>query len=461
MNMKRVVVLNVVGLTSRLLSPAMPYLTRFAQQGKMARIHPILPAVTSSMQATFLTGCLPREHGIVGNGWYMREMGEIAFWKQANALVQRPKIWDAVQALDATFTCANLFWWFNMYSSVDYAVTPRPVYLVDGRKLPDLYTKPLELRTLLQKRLGQFPLFNFWGPNASLASSKWIANATRLVEQWYAPTLTLVYLPHLDYCLQRFGPQQARIAPYLRELDQLCGELITFYNNRDVHVLILSEYGITPACKPVHINRELRKRGWVTVRQECGREMLDAGASQAFAVADHQIAHIYVRNRENVANVSADLHRIEGIASILDEKGKQDANLDHPRAGDLIAVAEPNAWFTYYYWFDDRMAPDYARTVDIHRKPGYDPVELFCDPQLVLPKVQIGWKLFKKALGFRSLLNIIPLDASLVHGTHGRMDTDVDDTPLFLTQQAHLLSTTIIHATDVYMLILHHLLENP
>ncbi len=458
MNMRKTVVINAVGLTPGLLGPSTPHLCAFAKHGKQATINTVLPAVTCSVQATFLTGRCPNEHGIVGNGWYFRDECEVKFWRQSNALIQSPKVWEVARSLDPTFTCANLFWWFNMYSSVDYAITPRPMYPADGRKLPDIYTRPVDLRFELQKELGQFPLFNFWGPNTSIDASKWIAEAAKRVDQRYDPTLTLIYLPHLDYCLQRCGPVQESITQDLRELDALCGDLIDYYGKHSAQIMIVSEYGITPVSRAVHLNRELRKHGTIAVRQELGWELLDAGASVAFAVADHQVAHVYVNDPARVDEVRMLLQRTEGVAQVLDNEGKREAHLDHPRSGELVAIAESDAWFTYYYWLDDTLAPDYARTVDIHRKPGYDPVELFLNPRLKAPRVKVGWTLLKACLGFRYLMDVIPLDASLVRGSHGRMNPLPEDCPVFLTQEPDLLDATMVGATDIYELILQHLL---
>ncbi|HLG61259.1 MAG TPA: alkaline phosphatase family protein [Ktedonosporobacter sp.] len=455
--MQKTVVINVVGLTPRLIGPAMPRLQAFVASGAQVTIKPVLPAVTCSVQATFLTGCTPDEHGIVGNGWYFRDECEVKFWRQSNALVQRPKIWEVARTLDPNFACANLCWWFNMYSSADYTVTPRPLYPADGRKIPDIYTSPGDLRFALQQELGQFPLFQFWGPHTSIASSRWIAEAAKMMDRRYNPTLTLIYLPHLDYCLQRFGPDCQRVANDLGELDAVCGDLIDYYETRDTRILFVSEYGIVPVSRAIHLNRELRKHGLLAVRTELERELLDAGASDAFAVADHQVAHVYVNNRARLNEVRALLQVVDGVAQILDDEGKREAHLDHSRAGDLIALAEPDAWFTYYYWFDDARAPDYARTVDIHRKPGYDPVELFIDPRLKLPQLKVGWKLLKKSLGFRYLMDVIPLDASLVCGSHGRADTASEDSPVLLTQQPNLLDGSVMDATDVCGVILRHI----
>jgi predicted AlkP superfamily pyrophosphatase or phosphodiesterase len=471
--MKKTVVLNVVGLTPSLIGEHTPALSRWASRGQVVSVEPLLPAVTCSVQATYLTGEYPEKHGIVGNGWYFRDECEVKFWRQSNHLLQAPKVWDMAKALDENFTCANLFWWYNMYSSVDYAVTPRPMYPADGRKIPDIYTQPGEMRSHLQKELGQFPLFNFWGPNTSILSTQWIADSAKWVEERHNPTLTLVYLPHLDYCLQKFGPfspnshengdkiplNNESVIKDLQEIDAVCGDLIEYYENRDAQVIVLSEYGITPVSQPIHINRILRENGLLAVREELGKELLDAGASQAFAVADHQIAHVYVNDPFYIPKVRSLLESIDGISHVLDESTKSAYHLDHPRSGELIAIAQPNAWFTYYYWLNDNLAPDFATTVDIHRKPGYDPVELFLDPKIKFPKVKIGLKLLKKQLGFRYLMDVIPLDASLVRGSHGCIPPSLMEAPLFITQETNLLQSSSIKAIDVCQLILRHLMN--
>ena len=455
--MTRTAVLNVVGLTPGLVKSA-PRLARWAAGAGMARIRPAFPAVTCTAQSNYLTGRYPTEHGIVGNGWYSHEDAEIKFWKQSNRLVQAPKIWERGRALDKNFTCANLFWWYNMYSTADYTVTPRPMYLADGRKLPDVYSAPADLRDELQRSLGTFPLFSFWGPKAAIESTKWIAESAKHVERKFSPTLSLVYLPHLDYNLQRVGPGNPAAMTDVKQVDDVCGELIAFYESRDVQVVVLSEYGLVDVDTPVHINRVLRQQGLVAVRDELGLELLDPGASAAFAVADHQVAHVYVNDRSKLHQVRALLEQTPGIELVLDSDSKAAYNIDHPRAGDLIAISKPEAWFTYYYWLDDRRAPDYARTVDIHRKPGYDPVELLLDPSIRVPALTVGWKLAKKALGFRMLMDVIPLDATLVRGSHGRSGLPApEEGPIFISRQKSLLTAPQIDSIDVYSLLLSHL----
>lgn len=457
--MNRTAVLNIVGLTPELVGDHTPNLSNWFKKGKVAPVESMLPAVTCSVQATYLTGDKPEKHGIVGNGWYFREMDEIKFWRQSNKLVQSRKIWEHLKEENPDFTCANLFWWYNMNSSVDYLITPRPIYRSDGVKIPDIYTKPGELRDTLQDKLGQFPLFNFWGPNTHIGSSQWIADSAKYVEENLEPTLSLVYLPHMDYNLQRVGPGHPDVEKDLREIDQVCGELIDFYEEKGVRVIVVSEYGIEAANRPVHLNRALRKAGYITVREEKGGDVLIPGTSRAFAVADHQVAHIYIEEHEDIAPVKQLIEDVPGVDKILDETGKKEYGLHHPRAGELVAIAEPDAWFTYYYWLDNDKAPDFAPTVDIHTKPGYDPAELLIDPRIKLPMVKAGLRLLQKKLGFRYKMDLIPIEASGVKGSHGRLAPTPQKGPLVASQQASLIGEETVKATDVYDIIYRHMME--
>ena len=450
--MQKTVVLCTVALTPELLE-ATPRLEAFAAAGAMVPVGGVTPAVTATVQSTYLTGLEPGGHGAVGNGWLYRDTMEVRLWQQSNRLVQAPKVWERVPGI----TCANLCWWFAMYSSAEVTVTPRPMYPADGRKIPDCYTKPGDLRDTLQAELGQFPLFKFWGPGASIESTRWIAEAAKRVEARFGPMLSLVYLPHLDYGLQKRGPAAADNRADLLELDAVAGDLIDFYEQRGARVIVLSEYGIVPVSRPVHPNRALRAAGLISYRMELGREVLDIGGSEAFAMADHQLAHVYVRDPARIGEVKALLEGLAGVGEVLDEAGKRDYGLDHARSGELVLIAEPDAWFTYYYWEDDERAPDFARTVEIHRKPGFDPVELFLDPAIRVPPLALGSRLVRKKLGFRTLMDVIPLDATLVKGSHGRIPADPAKGPLLITRQADLLDEGELPATAVNDLILRHL----
>ncbi|MDA2928870.1 alkaline phosphatase family protein [Acidobacteria bacterium AH-259-O06] len=455
--MHQTAVINVVGLTGALLGEHTPHLVALAKDGVQLPIQTVTPAVTCSVQSTFLTGLVPSGHGIVANGWYFRNLAQVWFWQQSNHLVAGEKVWETARRRDPNVTCAKMFWWYNMYSSADFSVTPRPMYPADGRKIPDIYSHPTALGDRLRGEIGEFPFFHFWGPKADILSSNWIAEAGMRVFDWQSPTLTLIYLPHLDYNLQRLGPDQPAIRKDLNAIDQVCGKLINHFRESGTRVIVLSEYGISPVDGAVHINRILREAGLIRVRLELGLEVLDAGASEAFAVADHQVAHVYVRDPGKTADIKTLLEKVPGIEQVLDETGKKAIGLDHPRSGELVAIAQANKWFSYYYWLDDAVAPDFARTVDIHRKPGYDPLELFMDPKIRLPLLKMGTILLKKWLGFRYLFDVIPLDASLVKGSHGRISENLRHAPVFISSEKGLVRDELVPATRVKQLMLDHL----
>ena len=443
--MHKTVVIDIVGLSSSLINDHTPFLKKYTGENGLNTIEPMLPALTTPVQSTFVTGKWPAEHGIVGNGWYDRTDSEIKFWKQSNKLVLAEKIWERAKKEEPSFTCSKMFWWYNMYSGADYSVTPRPNYLADGRKIPDCYSHPAGLRDELQKELGQFPLFKFWGPATDITSTQWIADASIYTDKKYDPTLSLIYLPHLDYCLQKYGQDLAAIKSDLSEIDKIVEQLVNYYTAKKARIILLSEYGITNVDRPVHINRELRKNGFLQIRTERGLELLDPGASKAFAVADHQVTHIYINDRFVASQVRQILEQVPGIQVILNKVEQQKYHIDHERSGDLVVMANEHSWFTYYFWLDDAKAPDYARVVDIHKKPGYDPVELF-----MTSKARAGYKLLRKKMGLRYVMDVIPLNAELIKGSHGRLVTEKQFHPVLIT---HQIKNQEIKATDVYNII--------
>jgi len=431
----------------------MPRLSQLGTDGFQAELDPALPALTCPVQSTFVTGLTPTEHGIVGNGWYFRDLGEVLLWRQHNALVEGEKVWETARRAKPGYRVANVCWWYAMGATTDFTVTPRPIYYADGKKAPDCYADPPELHDRLTGALGEFPLFNYWGAAANITSSRWIADATRLLLDSERLDLALVYLPHLDYDHQRHGPEAPQAVVAARELDEVAGDLIDYARARSDTVVVLSEYGIVPARRPLDINRVLRGDGLLHVYAQDGMEYLDPWTSRAFAVADHQIAHVYIRHPNDAPRVRELLGQIDGIAELLEGEAKQAAGLDHPRAGELVAIAEPDAWFTYYYWLDDTRAPDFARTVEIHRKPGYDPAELFLDPQDRFVKLRAGYQLVRKLAGLRYSFTVVPLDPRHVKGTHGRLPETPEDGPLFLCSDASIARDRIL-ATEVKDLIL-------
>ncbi len=429
-------VLNIAALTPPLLTH-MPHLRTLTDDhgdgpGHLARLEPVFPAVTCTVQASILTGLAPREHGIVGNGWYFRDVGEVQFWRQHNALVAGEKVWETARRRFPGYRVANICWWYAMGAGTDITVTPRPVYHADGHKSPDCYTTPPALHDELTSRIGPFPLFDYWGPGAGLASSRWIARATAHILHTARPDLTLAYLPHLDYDLQRHGPHSPQAVNAAADLDQVLAPLLQQARDQGVTVLALSEYGITPANQPVHLNRALRSAGLLSVHTQAGMEYLDPWTSRAFAVADHQAAHIYVREPADVPRVRDLITALPGVDQVIDPASQAKLGIDHPRSGELVVIAAPEAWFTYYYWLDDARAPDFARGVDIHRKPGYDPVELFLDPDDPLVRIRAAAGLIRKRLGLRHAFSLISLDARHVRGSHGRLPVHPDDGPVVL-----------------------------
>lgn len=441
----RLAVINIVGLSESLIGPHTPRIAAFAKEAGCQSYAPEFPAVTCTAQSTLVTGKPVAGHGIVGNGWYDREFAEVRFWKQSNHIVRGDKLWDILRRAQPGHRTAMMFWWYNMHSRADFSATPRPLYPADGRKVFDIHTQPMGMREELKNDLGDFPFPAFWGPASGIASSEWIAASARRVEEKHQPDLNLVYLPHLDYPLQKLGPAHPDIPQELAAIDRVAGGLLDFYQKRGIRVLLLSEYGITPVSRPVHLNREFRKRGWLSLKNELGRETLDCGGSRAFAVADHQVAHVYVNDPSIRGEARELLDRTQGVEEVRDARELWGDGIATDRAGDFIAVAEPDAWFTYYFWDDDTLAPDYARTIDIHRKPGYDPCELFLDPRLKCPKLRIATFLLKKKLGIRGLLEVIPLDASLVKGSHGRDQVQDDHRPVVLGTRFPVRSATDVH----------------
>jgi len=432
--MKPVLLLDVVGLTPRQIqSDTTPHLAALAARGSLAPMRAILPGVTCAAQATMLTGELPVVHGVVGNGWRDPASYDVALWRQSNHLVAGEKIYEAARERDPGFTCAKLFWWWNMGAAVDMSITPRPFYFADGRKQIAIYGTPDGYGEAMEAELGPFPFFDFWGPKAGLPSSRWIADAAIKTLREKRPTLTMAYLPHLDYDHQRFGPGDARSIQALRDVDGIVGDLVAAADAAGAETIVVSEYGIRDVSRPVHINRVLREAGLLRARTTPHGDVLDVFASDAFAVVDHQVAHVYCQGERATDAAREALEDLDGVATVLGEDEKRAAGLDHPNAGTLVALSEQDAWFTYYYWSGRDAEPDFARTVDIHRKPGYDPLEMFVDPELRAPMVRVARRLAQKKLGFRYLMDVIPLDATLVGGSHGLIPEHAEDGPVWLS----------------------------
>jgi predicted AlkP superfamily pyrophosphatase or phosphodiesterase len=433
--MPPLLLLNAVGFSPRLL-PYAPRLQGLATAGWVRRLREVLPAVTCTAQATVLTGKTPEQHGIVGNGWLWRDTGEVRFWQQSNRLIHGEPLYVTARkqalARGQSFRCAKLFWWFNQGAAVDVSVTPKPYYGADGNKVFGITGTPAGLSERLEQKLGPFPFHTFWGPMSGLPCTQWIAQCAAEVLHTERPDLSLVYLPHLDYDPQRFGPEGCDMKRLTKELDDACAPLLDAARATGTRVWVVSEYGHVQVKRPVYLNRVLRQAGMVSIRPGPFGEMPDVFNSRAFAVVDHQLAHVYVTNGTDGTNVRDLLAAQPGVARVVAGEERAELQLNHARSGELIVLSEPDAWFAYPFWLDDRHAPDYARTVDIHRKPGYDPCELFFDPTLLWPKGRAAWRLLQKKLGFRTLFDVVPLDASVVRGSHGLAATNADDRPLLI-----------------------------
>src|SRR5947209_8505280 len=445
------VLINAVGLTPRLL-PLAPRLHALAKTGWVTPLREVLPAVTCTAQATLLTGSSPERHGVVANGWLFRDTNEVRFWQQSNRLIQAEPFYETARNRAAKrgrpFKSAKLFWWFNQGAAVDFSVTPKPHYALDGNKVFDIQSTPPDLADKLKKDLGPFPFHTFWGPAAGLRCSQWIAASAALVLLEERPDLTLVYLPHLDYDPQRFGPAGCDMRKLVRELDDAAGPLLEAATAVGARVWVVSEYGHADVSRPVLANRALRQAGLLAIRRGPFGEQLDLYGSRAFAVCDHQLAHVYVRDPEDLPRVRGVLAPLPGVSRALVGDERHNVGLRHDRSGDLILLSEPEAWFAYPFWLDDAEAPDYARAVAIHAKPGFDPCELFLDPKLRFPRLAVGTALARKALGFRYLMEVIPLDASVVKGSHGRPTDRDEEGPLLMTTEPRLLDGNTLASTD-------------
>ncbi len=440
------VLLNCVGLTSAHLGADTPQLSQLANNGFHTPLAPALPAVTTTAQVTMLTGVDPTDHGIVANGWYFRDLNEILFWRQSERLVCAPHVWEG-----QPWRVLKHFWWYAMNTSTTATTTPRPVYHHDGAKSPDFYANPASLKRLIHEKHGTFPLFQFWGPTAAAPSTRWIADSFLTAWDAVKPDLGICYLPHLDYDLQRFGPTGPHVSPNLREIDACAGRVIAHARALNARILVVSEYGIAPVSDAVFPNRALREAGLLEVSTNAAGELLDPGASRAFAVCDHQLAHVYVRDPADWERARACLRKLPGVGRVLLPHEHASIGLAHPRSGELILLAEQGWWFAYDYWLEDAFKPDFARCVEIHKKPGYDPRELFFDP--AGGKLRAAKALLRKKLGLRYVLDPCSLNPKLVRGSHGLAPLRPEDGAILIGCDSQLAPRSAPHQREIAPLI--------
>jgi predicted AlkP superfamily pyrophosphatase or phosphodiesterase len=413
---KHIIVIDIVGLERKHISENLtPNIFNISQTGETRNIETVFPAVTCTVQSSLLSGSYPEIHGIISNGLYNRQNYAVSFWEQSSNLVQADRIWDTVRMRGSGSKTAVLFWQNTMYSNADIVLTPRPLHM-DDRIIMWCYSKPPGFYEKLFQKIGKFDLSWYWGPLASKKSSEWIELATEFVLENEMPNFLFTYFPHLDYAFQRKGTSYNNIKDDLKFIDDLVGRLVKKTTNigiiGDTQFIIFSEYGFTDVNSDISLNTIFRENELISVREIEEVEYLDLEYSKAFAMVDHQVAHIYVK--ENYANsVKKILEGIKGVDLILDNESKQHLRINHPRSGDLIAVANRDKWFSYYWWFDPSKSPIFAKKVDIHRKPGYDPVELFFDPST----------------------KSIPLDGKLVKGSHGRLPLEGETKPVYVSNK--------------------------
>jgi predicted AlkP superfamily pyrophosphatase or phosphodiesterase len=387
-------VINVAGLGESLIAE-IPSLVALAGRGVRLGLEPVLPAVTCPMQATLTTGEPPARHGIIANGLYLYDTAEVRFWEQSAHLVNAPRVWELpLQAgkKKAPPKVAMLFWQQSLYGSADIVISPKPIHGPGDQLIQDCYSKPGDLYARLAagesslepgKPRGPFNLMHYWGPMVNIGSSRWIADASIAVWRNEKPDLMLTYLPHLDYSGHRAGPDTDPHKAAARELEPLLAALIQAAEADGGRAIVLSEYSFVPVKRQVAINLALREAGLLCLREVAGAEYLYPGDSRAFAMVDNQIAHIYMPQTRDLdadtRRVKHLLEKLDGVGEVLDAEGKKARSLDHVRAGELVALAAPDAHFVYYWWLDEAKAPPFARTVDIHSKPGFDPAELRID----------------------------------------------------------------------------------
>ncbi len=416
----------------------MPNLRALAQSGGSASLVPSFPAVTCPAQANMMTGRLPREHGVVANGFYWRDKHEVEMWTAWNDCILAPQVWDILHERRPGTRSAV---WFALHSKgcgADYVCTPAPIHNPDGSESLWCYTKPTELYGEFRDALGHFPLQHFWGPMANIKSSAWIADSAIQAARQFRPDFFYIYLPHLDYAAQKSGPDSPAALAALGELDGVLGKLFEGVNaafaDSDPLWLVASEYTIQPVNHVTYPNRVLRETGFLQVALDGETELLDLAASRAWALVDHQLSHVFVKGSDltTTAEVAQVFRGREGIAEVLVGSDLERYGLNHPRAGEVVLVSSSNSWQAYYWWLDDARAPAFARTVDIHHKPGYDPVEMHIDRQTMS----------------------IPLDATLVKGSHGAPVRDAAGRGVLLASKPDVLPAETLADVEVAAIVL-------
>jgi len=435
-----VLALSIPGLRQADLA-RMPVLAGLAAAGRCLPLAAGFPAVTCPVQATLTTGVPPATHGIVANGLFDRRSQHLEMWISPDSVHRAPRLWDRIRRARPGVRTAAWFLLQSKHATADLVCLPAPKHNPDGTETMWCHTNPEPLYAALRETLGEFPLHKFWGPVAGIESSRWIARSFVEASKPAPPHLAFVYLPHLDYAAQRTGPDSPPAHAACGELDTEIGTLLDDFGSlvgcENLTVLVVGEYAIRPVSHALHPNRILREAGLLVVRETTDGEILDIAASRAWTLADHQIGHVFLRDPADAATV-ADLFRGRaGVCRVLHGDDLVTAGLvspGQPRAeshcGDLVIESTLDSWQTYFHWLDDAQAPTFARTIDIHRKPGYDPLELHLD-RTRLPQIAI------------------PLDPSLVKGSHGAVDPANPHETILIASRPDVTSASSLAMTDV------------
>lgn len=433
--MRRVLLLNVAALSASQIGERTPTLKALAERGALTPMVPPFGALTCPAHASMSTGLPPAGHGIVGNGWYERAHAKVFNWGRSNHLISGEQIFEAVKRRAPDAKTASLLWRYSAHSAADLKVIERPTYWASGQKTFDFYTEPGDLHGRALKALGPFPFPFFWGPLAGWKSTGWILDLVKLVLREDQPTLTMAYAPFLDYDAQRFGPEDPRALEALTTLDAGLAALLEVAEASGVDVAVVSDYGFVAVERPIFLNRVLRDAGLLAVHAADNGEMLEPGVSRAFAHCDNQLAHVYVDDPCDLPAVARLLAETPGVARVLDAADQRAEGLSHPRCGDLVCVAERDAWFAYPYWLDEAKAPDFARCIAIFDKPGFDPCELFAPPGFG-GKLHLGRRVLQKKMGLAVPFDVVDPDATRVGGARNADRADVQNGAVLLTSWA-------------------------
>jgi predicted AlkP superfamily pyrophosphatase or phosphodiesterase len=384
---KKLLIVQAAGLARTLPTEGLTY----------HRCESVFPAVTCSVQASFRTASGPGEHGMVANGRYFRELHKVHFWEQSADLYTGERLWAGARQGGATV--GQMFFQQSLGEPCELTLSPAPIHKHHGGIIDTCYAQPAGLYESLCKQLGRkFQLMKYWGPLASPKVGDWIADATAalLADRDRCPDILLTYLPTLDYDLQRYGPDDPRSEKSYQLLAKQLMTLSAAAKQAGYELLVYGDYAIAPATQAAYPNRALADAGLLATRRAGGRTYLDVHASRAFAVVDHEVAHVHVADPNDIAAVGSLLESLDGIEAVLDPA---ECGLAHANSGELILLASEGAWLAYPWWSARKDGPDYASHIDIHNKPGFDPCELFA---AAWPPMSISQ------------------DASRIGGTHGR-----------------------------------------